>query len=325
VTGRILFESDLSTSALKTRQIGIIGYGSQGRAQSLNLRDSGFVPLIGIRPGPSFDAASQDGFSPTRPADAASGSDIIMVLTPDETHADICNNHIFPAAAEGTHIGFAAGFTVHYGVVRMPEGLHPIMVAPKGPGHVLRRRFLSGGGIPALVAAQGDDAEGLEIAKAYAKALGCARAGVVETTFREEAVADLFGEQTVLCGGLVELMKTAFDILVDRGYTPEVAYIECIAEVEYIASLISKVGLADLAGHISSTAFYGGTSRGVRVVGADIRERLEGILDEIENGHFYEEFRGYAQGRITPRTEPGRLERIERARKEFEGGQKDAG
>ncbi len=317
MTGRILFEPDLSSCTLRTRQIGIIGYGSQGRAQALNLRDSGIVPIIGIRPGPSFEAASRDGFNPASPAEVASDADVVMVLTPDETHADVCERHVFPVAADGTHIGFAAGFTVHFGVVRMRQGLHPIMVAPKGPGRVLRQRFKIGGGIPALVAANDDDPDGLEIAKAYAKALGCARAGVVETSFREEAVADLFGEQSVLCGGLAELMKTAFDILVDRGYTPEVAYIECISEVEYIASLISRVGLADLGSHISSTAFFGGSTRGARVVGADIRKRLEGILDEIESGSFYGEFRKYAEGDRQLPVERERLERMERARKAF--------
>ena len=324
MTGKVLFEPDLSTSALRTRQVGIIGYGSQGRAQALNLRDSGVIPLIGLRPGPSFEAASRDGFNPAAPGDVASNADVVMVLTPDETHADVCERSIFPVAADGAHIGFAAGFTVHYGVVRMREGLHPIMVAPKGPGRVLRRRFKSGGGIPALVAAHDDDPDGLEIAKAYAKALGCARAGVIETTFSEEAVADLFGEQSVLCGGLVELMKTAFDILVDRGYTPEVAYIECIAEVEYIASLISRVGLVDLGNHISSTAFYGGATRGARVVGADIRKRLEDILGEIESGSFYEEFRKFTEGYRGVAVERELLRLIERARKAFGSENEDA-
>jgi ketol-acid reductoisomerase len=319
VTGKILFEPDLSISALKTGRVGLIGYGSQGRAQALNLRDSGITPLIGIRPGPSLDAASKDGFSPMAPEDVAADSDLIMVLTPDETHAEICERDIFPVASAGVHVGFAAGFTIHYGVVRMREGLHPIMVAPKGPGRVLRQRYKNGSGIPALVAASDDDPAGLEMARAYALAIGCGRAGVVETSFREEAIADLFGEQTVLCGGLVELMKNAFDILVDRGYAPEVAYIECIAEVEYIASLISRVGLAGLGDNISSTASYGGATRGVRVVGVDIRKRLEAILDEIEGGGFYEEFRRYTEGGKAVPDEQERLERIEQARKAFGG------
>jgi ketol-acid reductoisomerase len=242
-----------------------------------------------------------------------------MVLTPDETHAEVCERYIFPAAPEGAYVGFAAGFTVHYGVVHMRDGLHAILVAPKGPGRVLRQRYSEGGGIPALVAAEDGDPGGLEVAKAYAKALGCARVGVAETSFREEAVADLFGEQSVLCGGLTELMKTAFDVLVDRGYAPEVAYIECIAEVEYIASLISRVGLENLGRHISSTAYYGGSTRGRRAVGGDVRERLEGMLDEIESGGFYEEFRRYTEGRSPVPPERERLRRIERARKAFGG------
>jgi len=317
VTARILFEADLTASALDTRQIAIIGYGSQGRAQAMNLRVSGFPPLIGLRPGPSFEAASRDGFDPAAPGDVASDADVIMVLTPDETHAEVCERWIFPAAAEGAHVGFAAGFTLHYGVVDMRKGLHPIMVAPKGPGRVLRDRFQRGGGIPAMVAARSDDPEGLEIAKAYALALGCARAGVIETTFREEAVADLFGEQTVLCGGLAELMKTAFDTLVDRGYAPEVAYIECIAEVEYISSLISRVGMEDLENHISSTAFYGGSTRGPMVVGPGIRKRMEDVLDEIESGRFYEEFRKRTKAGTKSRAANEGLERIEGARRAF--------
>jgi ketol-acid reductoisomerase len=315
VTGKILFDPDLSSTALTSRQIGVIGYGAQGRAQALCLRDSGLDPLIGVRPGPSFEAASRDGFTPAPPADVSSISDVVMVLTPDETHADVCTQQIFPAAVRGAHIGFAGGFTVHYGAVHIPEGFHPIMVAPKGPGRVLRERFKRGGGLPALIAARDNDPDGLEIAGAYAKALGCGRAGVIETTFREEAVADLFGEQAVLCGGLAELMKTAFDILVDRGYTPEVAYIECVAEVEYIASLMSRVGLADLVSHISSTASYGGSTRGPRVVGPGLRKRLEGILDEIESGRFYEEFRTYADGFGSAPADRERLERMDRARK----------
>jgi ketol-acid reductoisomerase len=317
VTGRILFESDLDSSILQDRRITIIGYGSQGRAQALNLRDSGFSPTVGLRRGTSFDRACRDGFDPVPPAEVVPGADIVMILTPDESHAEVCNELVFPAAGEGTHVGFGAGFTVAFGTVRMPERLHAFLVAPKGPGSVLRRAYTEGGGIPALVAAADDAKPGLAVAEAYAKALGCGRAGVVRTTFREEAIADLFGEQVVLCGGLVELMKTAFDTLVDRGYTPEVAYIECIAEVEYIASLISRVGLKDLGEHISSTAYYGGATRGPRVVGREVRKRLESILDEIEDGRFFDEFRRFTggPGRTLPR--PPGLERLERARTAF--------
>jgi ketol-acid reductoisomerase len=323
VIRRILFDRDLDTSVLKTRRIGIIGYGSQGRAQALNLRDSGFEPLVGLRPGRSFEAAEGDGFRPLSPGEVSSLSDVIMVLTPDETHAEVCSQEIFPSASDGTRIGFAAGFSIHYGVVSMRSGLHPILVAPKGPGRVLRKRFKTGAGIPALVAARDDDLEGLEIAKAYAKALGCARSGVVETTFREEAIADLFGEQCVLCGGLVELMKASFGVLVERGYTPEAAYIECISEVEYMASLISRAGLVDLEKHISTTAFYGGATRGPRVIDAGVRKRLETILDEIEDGRFYEEFRRFTEGSRGRPAASDELERIERARAAFITGDED--
>lgn len=323
MTGRILFESDLDSSILQDRRIAIIGYGSQGCAQALNLRDSGFSPAVGLRRGASFDRACRDGFDPVPPAEAVAGAGIVMILTPDETHAEVCSEDVFPAAGEGTHVGFGAGFTVAFGIVRMPEVLNAFLVAPKGPGSVLRRTYTQGGGIPALVAAGDDDKPGLAIARAYAKALGCGRAGVVRTTFREEAVADLFGEQSVLCGGLVELMKSAFDTLVDRGYTPEVAYIECIAEVEYIASLISRVGLKNLGEHISSTAYYGGATRGPRVVGPETRRRLQGILDEIEDGRFFEEFKRFTRGPgrdLSP--EPG-LERLERAREAFKSEERD--
>jgi ketol-acid reductoisomerase len=247
-----------------------------------------------------------------------------MLLTPDETHAKICDQVISPSARNGSYIGFAAGFSVHYGVCRIREGLHPILVAPKGAGSVLRERYNSGRGIPALVAARPGDAAGLEIAKACAKALGCASAGVVTTTFREEAIADMFGEQCVLCGGLVELMKAAFDILVERGYRPEVAYIECVAEVESMASLISRVGLADLGRHISSTAFYGGATRGCRVIDSATRKRLEGILDDIESGRFYAEFRRHTGPAGDRRPDRGEFERMERARKAFRTEDRDA-
>jgi ketol-acid reductoisomerase len=317
VTARILFDRDLDFSILEGLRIAIIGYGSQGRAHALNLRDSGFPPAIGLRPGPSFDRAGRDGFVPVSPHEAVSGAGFVMILTPDESHAEVCRDDVFPVAADGTYIGFAAAFTVHFGVVRMREGLRPVLVAPKGPGSVLRRTFEEGRGIPAMVAAAGDETRGLELAGAYARALGCGRAGVLRTTFREEAVADLFGEQCVLCGGLVELMKESFGVLVDRGYTPEAAYIECVAEVEYIASLVSRVGLAGLYDNISTTAAYGGLSRGPRVLGPDVRTRLERILDEIEDGRFYEEFRRLA-GRLGDEQGVRKaLERMERARAGF--------
>jgi ketol-acid reductoisomerase len=288
---RIFSQGDLDTSALKGKRIGIVGYGSQGRAQALNLRDSGFPPTIGVRAGRSSERARSDGFEPVEIAEAAAQSDIIVVLTPDENHAEILSSQVIPNVERGVLFGFAAGFTVHFGLVKIPRPHKAFLVAPKGPGRILRRRFLEGGGIPALVATVDQDPEAMALALAYASAVGCARAGVIKTTFREEAVADLFGEQCVLAGGMIELMRAAFKVLVDRGYTPEVAYIECISEVEYMASLISRVGLTGLAEHISSTAWYGGETRGRRIVDDAVRAKLIAILDEIESGKFFSEFR----------------------------------
>jgi ketol-acid reductoisomerase len=290
---KVYFEPDLDTSILTGKQIGIIGYGSQGRAQALNLRDGGFAPQIGVRPGKSREQACADGFAPIGVAETCRACDILVLLVPDEAQPSLCRESIFPNVGEGAFIGFATGFCVHFGLIAPPEGTRLFLAAPKGPGDTLRKRFTAGGGIPALVASLEGDREGLAVARAYAKAIGCGRAGVIETTFREEAVADLFGEQCVLVGGLAELMKTAFDVLVARGYSPEVAYIECIQEVEYMAALISKVGLASLKDKISSTAYYGGATRGGRVIDPDVRRRLGLILDEIENGEFGREFLRY--------------------------------
>jgi ketol-acid reductoisomerase len=292
---RIFSDADLNTAVLCGKQIGLIGYGSQGRAQALNLRDSGFTPLIGNRRGKSFTKAEADGFRPASIKEVAALSDILMVVVPDETQAAICNHEVIPCAREGTFIGFSTGFAVHYGLIRFGEGFKVFLTAPKGPGGVLRARYLEGGGIPALVASFGDDADAMNVATAYAKAIGCARAGVIKSTFSEEAVADLFGEQCVLTGGLIELMKAAFEVLVARGYSPEVAYIECIAEVEYMASLVAQVGLPNLSAHISSTSHYGGVTRGRRLIDAETKAKLNGILDEIEGGGFLEEFRAHVE------------------------------
>ena len=298
---KVLFDKDLDDSPLRLRQIAIIGYGSQGRAQALNLRDSGFPPLVGVRPGKSFDRAAGDGHEVTSVEDACRRCDVIVLLAPDEAQPDLCLASVFPNARPGSMLGFATGFNIHFGLIKVPDPLKVFLAAPKGPGHVLRQRYLAGGGLPALVAALGDDPDALAVSLAYAKAIGGGRAGVIRTSFAEEAIADLFGEQSVLAGGMIELMKAAFGVLVKRGYTPEVAYIECIAEVEYMASLISAVGPARLGEHISSTAFYGGLTRGGRIVDEGVKAKLRAILEEVEDGRFVEEFRRYAaSGRAAP-------------------------
>jgi ketol-acid reductoisomerase len=317
---KILLDRDIDTSAISGRQLGLIGYGSQGRAQALNLRDSGFNPLIGVREGRSKDAAGSDGFHPLSIERVSTECGILMVLTPDETHADICDNLILPNVSPRAAIGFGAGFSVHFGLVNIPAS-HPVfLAAPKGPGAVLRQRFIEGTGIPAIVASRDNGPEGMAMALAYAGAIGCGRSGVIRASFREEAVADLFGEQCVLAGGMIELMKSAFDVLVDRGFPPEIAYIECIAEVEYMASLISRVGIAHLKDHISSTAFFGGATRGRRVIDESTKEKLLAVLDEIESGKFFSEFReSLASGEGLP-SGVWSSEVLERARARMEKG-----
>lgn len=324
MTGRkVFFEKDLDTSPLVPKRIGIVGYGSQGRAQALNLRDSGFNPIVGLRAGKSFERALADGLRPVSVAQAAKESDVVVLLTPDETQRNVLASDIIPNIRQGAFLGFATGFNVHFGLVDLPASIKVFLVAPKGPGNVLRRRFEAGAAIPALVASLRNDPDELAVALAYAKAIGCGRVGVIETTFAEEAIADLFGEQAVLCGGLVELMISAFDVLVKRGYAPEVAYIECVSEVEYITDLIARVGLAKLGEHISSTALYGGAASGARLVDEGVRKKLEAILDEIEDGRFVAEFRKYAAGRS--RRSPVRrdLSALDAARSHLAGGKQN--
>jgi ketol-acid reductoisomerase len=311
---RVFVDQDLDTSPLEGKQLGIIGYGSQGRAQALNLRDSGFTPLIGIRPGKSLAKVQSDRLEALGVGEVSERSDVLMVLVPDETQADLTRDEVFPKLRRGTFLGFATGFGVHFGLVKPPPGSKIFLTAPKGPGHILRKRFEEGGAIPALVASLHDEADELAVAMAYAKAIGCGRAGVLVSSFREEAVADLFGEQCVLSGGLVELMKAAFDVLVARGYAPEAAYIECILEVEYMAALISRVGFAALVDNVSSTAYFGGVTRGRRLVDGTTRQRLGVILDEIEQGRFVEEFKRYVESGKISLAADGDLSRLEAAR-----------
>lgn len=309
---KVLLEADLDTSPLDRKKIGIIGYGSQGRAQALNLRDRGFAPLVGVRKGASFDAAAADGMKPRSVEEAAAASDVIMVLTPDEAQRDLCSDRILPHAGPDAFLGFATGFNVHFGLIELPAATKTFLVAPKGPGAVLRSRFLQGSGIPALVASRRGDRDEMALALAYAKAIGCGRVGVIETTFREEAVADLFGEQCVLAGGMVALMRSAFEVLVSRGYAPEIACIECVCELDYMASLISEVGLADLERHISSTAAYGGLTRGPRLIDRAVRDKMRAILGEIEDGTFAREFSDFVASRRRrelPRPDTSLLER----------------
>lgn len=311
----------LSGVSLNDLRIGILGYGSQGRAQALNLRDSGITPLVSVREGRSKKIAIEDGFDVVSPEELACQCDLVMVLVPDEIQGEICSQKIFPYLRCGAAIGFAAGFSVFSGLVKVPEDKRGLLVAPKGPGEILRKRYLAGDGLPCLVASLNSDRSLLDLAKQYASAIGCGKI-CIETTFAEEAIADLFGEQCVLAGGMIELMKAAFGILVSKGFDPRIAYIECIAEVEYMAALVSKAGLKDLSSNISSTAWYGGSTRGRRLIDDKIKQKMEEILEEIVSGKFSEEFRSTGKPDLTA-NQIEELDVIEAARRALMGMPKD--
>ena len=284
----IYYDRDADLSLLGQKTVAILGYGSQGHAHALNLRDSGCRVIIAQRPGTSnYDRAVRDGFSPTSAADATKTADIIAVLLPDERQADVFRAEILPNLAPGKSLLFAHGFNIRYGQIQAPENVSTILVAPVGPGQLLRSEYLRGAGIPCLIArSENTPAATLSIALAYAKAIGCTRAGAIETTFAEETESDLFGEQVVLCGGLSALLKAGYDTLVEAGYQPELAYFECVHQVKLIVDLIYQGGLAHLRRCISNTAEYGDYTRGPRVITEETRAEMRRILAEIQDGTF---------------------------------------
>lgn len=255
---KIFYEKDADLSVLQGKTIAIIGYGSQGHAQAQNLRDSGLSVIIGLRPGKSWETAKNDGFEVLEVADAAAKADVIQILLPDETQAKVYKEEIEPNLKKGATIMFSHGFNVHFGQIVPSADKDVLLVAPKSPGHMVRRTYVEGFGVPGLVAIH-QDATGLatQIGLAYAKGIGCTRAGVFETSFREETETDLFGEQAVLCGGTSALIKAGFETLVEAGYAPEMAYFECLHELKLIVDLIYEGGLAAMRHSISNTAEYG--------------------------------------------------------------------
>jgi ketol-acid reductoisomerase len=288
----IFYERDANPSALKGKTIAVFGYGSQGHAQAQNLRDSGFNVIIGLEPSrASAKQAQADGFTVLPPADAAKKADWIQILTPDETQADFYESAIKPGLTKGKVLGFSHGFSIHFKAIVPPPDIDVVMIAPKSPGHLLRRVYAEGRGVPALIAIQ-QDATGRahELALAYAYGIGSTRAGVLQTTFKEETESDLFGEQAVLCGGLTSLMKKGFETLVEAGYQPEIAYFECIHEMKLIVDLIYEGGLARMRYSISNTAEYGDLTRGPRVVPDETRATMKKILAEIQSGEFAREW-----------------------------------
>ena len=288
----IFYERDAKPAALKGKTIAILGYGSQGHAQAQNLRDSGYKVIVGLDPGrASAEQARADGMVVVAPDEAAKRADWIHVLTPDETQAAVYDQFIKPYLHPGKVLGFSHGFSIHFKTIVPPSDVDVVMIAPKSPGHLLRRVFSEGRGVPSLIAIQ-QDASGHahELALAYAHGIGSTRAGVLQTTFKEETESDLFGEQAVLCGGLTSLIKKGFETLVAAGYAPEIAYFECLHEMKLIVDLIYEGGLGRMRYSISNTAEYGDLTRGEQVVGDETRAAMKKILADIQSGKFAQEW-----------------------------------
>ncbi|AFY47895.1 ketol-acid reductoisomerase [Nostoc sp. PCC 7524] len=289
---RMYYDEDANLDLLAGKTIAIIGYGSQGHAHALNLKDSGLNVIVGLYPGSkSAEKAQAAGLTVKSVADAASAADFIMILLPDEVQKTVYKNEIEPNLKAGDVLAFAHGFNIHFGQVVPPANVDVVMVAPKGPGHLVRRTYEQGQGVPALFAVYQDaTGKARDRAMAYARGIGGTRAGILETTFREETETDLFGEQAVLCGGLSALIKAGFETLVEAGYQPELAYFECLHEVKLIVDLVVEGGLATMRDSISNTAEYGDYTRGPRIVNAQTKAEMKKILSEIQSGQFAREF-----------------------------------
>lgn len=287
----VYYEKDANLDLLKGKTLAVVGYGSQGHAHSQNLRDSGLDVIIAQRPGKSFDQAKADGFEVVSVAEAAERADLLTITLPDQHQTRVYNESIAPAMKKGKTLLFAHGFNIHFGQIVPPAEVDVIMCAPKGPGHLVRRVYTEGGGVPSLIAIH-QDGSGMakDIALAYSKGIGGARAGVIETSFKEETETDLFGEQAVLCGGLTALMKAGFDTLVEAGYQPEMAYFECVHELKLIIDLIYESGLTGMRHSISDTAEFGDLTRGPRIITEETREEMRDILAEIQTGEFAREW-----------------------------------
>ena len=314
MAARVYYDDDADLSELKGKTIAIIGYGSQGHAQAQNLRDSGCEVVVGQRPGgPNYDLAVSHGFKPLSAADAADQGDLINILLPDEVQGDVYRNDIKPQLKAGNLLMCSHGFNVHFGQVEPPEGVDVALVAPKGPGHLVRSEYEKGGGVPSLIALNEGAAEtSRKLALAYAKGIGGTRGGVIETTFAEETETDLFGEQVVLCGGVSALVKAGFETLVEAGYQPEMAYFECMHELKLIVDLFYEGGLNYMRYSVSNTAEYGDYTRGPRIVTDQTKAEMKKILEEIQAGQFARDWllenrAGQASFKATRRRERGHL------------------
>jgi ketol-acid reductoisomerase len=288
----MFYDDDADLHLLDGKTVAIIGYGSQGHAHSLNLKDSGVDVVVGLRPdSSSVEKAKAHGLEVLEPADAASRGDLVMMLVPDELHADVWDSGVKDGIASGNTLLFGHGFSIHYDQVVPPPDVDVALVAPKGPGHLVRRQYLEGSGVPCLVAVDQDPSgDALQIALAYAKGIGGTRGGVIETTFKDETETDLFGEQAVLCGGLTELIRAGYETLTDAGYDPRLAYFECLHEVKLIVDLMYEKGIAGMRYSISNTAEYGDLTRGKRVISDDTRAAMKQVLADIQSGDFAREW-----------------------------------
>jgi ketol-acid reductoisomerase len=286
---KMFYEKDANVNLIKEKKVAIFGYGSQGHAHALNLRDSGVKEVVvALREGSSsIKKAESKGLKVMSLSDAAAWADVVMVLTPDELQSTIYKNHIEQRMRQGTSLAFAHGLNIHFNLINSRKDLDVFMVAPKGPGHLVRSEYQKGGGVPCLMAIHKDSSgKARDLAMSYANAIGGGKSGIIETTFKDECETDLFGEQTVLCGGLVELIKNGFETLVEAGYPPEMAYFECLHEVKLIVDLIYEGGIANMNYSISNTAEYGEYTAGKKIIDAKTKERMKEILKDIQSGKF---------------------------------------
>ncbi len=288
----LYYEKDADDSLISGRKVAVIGYGSQGHAHALNLKDSGVDVIVGLREGSkSIEKAESQGLKVMSVSEASRAADLIMILLPDTEQASVYDAEIAPNLSDGDAIFFAHGFNIRFNQIAPPKGVDVAMVAPKGPGHLVRRTYTEGGGVPSLIAvAQDHSGKAKELALSYANAIGATRAGVLETTFEEETETDLFGEQVVLCGGLTSLVLAGFETLVEAGYQPESAYFECLHELKLIVDLMYEQGISGMRFSISDTAEYGDMTRGPRIINSNVKAEMKKVLDEIQNGEFANEW-----------------------------------
>ena len=288
---KVYYDKDADLSLIKGKTVAIIGYGSQGHAHAANLKDSGVNVVVGLRQGASWNKAVAAGFDVRTVAEATKAADVVMILLPDENQPLVYKNEIAPNLKDGAALAFAHGFNIHYNQIVAPKGVDVIMIAPKGPGHTVRSEFLKGGGVPSLIAVHQDaTGKARDIALSYAAANGGTKGGVIETDFRQETETDLFGEQAVLCGGLVELIKTGFETLTEAGYAPEMAYFECLHEMKLIVDLIYEGGIANMNSSISNNAEFGEYVTGGEVINQQSREAMRNALKRIQSGEYAKMF-----------------------------------